>query len=60
MEDNNNISIEARRRAALAVTLLQGGTVEVLPSGEVMSQEENRDNGMSGIEVPNGKLAKEI
>lgn len=60
MEDNNNISIEARRRAALAETLLQGGTVEVLPSGEVMSQEENRDNGMSGIEVPNGKLAKEI
>ena len=58
--DSDKSSIEERRRAALAETLLQGGTVEVLPSGELVSQEESRENGMSCIEVPTGKLAKEV
>ena len=60
MENNNvnNDAIAARRRA-LAEALRQGEPVVVTPTGEVGQKEEMQDNGLSGIEVPQGKLAKE-
>lgn len=59
MDNNtNNDAIIARRRA-LAEALRQGEPVVVTPTGEVGTKEEVQDNGMSGIQVPDGKLAKE-
>ena len=55
--DNNEV-IAARRRA-LAEALRTGEPVVVTPSGEVEMKEEAQENGMSGIQVPDGKLAKE-
>lgn len=56
--ENNNDTVAARRRA-LAEALRQGEPVVVTPSGEVGTKEEMQDNGMSGIQVPDGKLARE-
>ena len=56
--DGNGKAIAARRRA-LAEALRQGEPVVVTPSGEVGQKDEMQDNGLSGIEVPQGKLAKE-
>lgn len=60
MENNNvnNDAIAARRRA-LAEALRQGEPVVVTPTGDVGQKDEMQDNGLSGIEVPQGKLAKE-
>ena len=60
MENNNvnNDAIAARRRA-LAEALRQGEPVVVTPTGEVGQKDEMQDNGLSGIEVPQGTLAKE-
>ena len=60
MDNNtvNNDAIAARRRA-LAEALRQGEPVVVTPTGEVGTKEEMQDNGLSGIQVPDGKLAKE-
>ena len=60
MDNNNNNpnsdAIAARRRA-LADALRQGEPVVVTPTGEVGKKEDMQDNGLSGIEVPDGKLA---
>jgi len=58
--DNNNTNSEAiaARRRALAEALRQGEPVMVTPTGEVGTNEEMQDNGLSGIQVPDGKLAK--
>ena len=54
---NSNNDAVAARRAALAQALRQGDDVVVTPSGEVNFQAEAEDNGQTGIQVPNGKLA---
>ena len=58
MDNNNNDTIAMRRRA-LAEALRTGEPVVVTPTGEVEMKEEAQQNGMSGIAVPDGKLAKE-
>lgn len=55
--DNNNSDIVAARRRALAEALRQGEPVVVSPTGEVGTKEEMQDQGMSAIQVPDGKLA---
>ena len=59
--DNNNANNDAiaARRRALAEALRQGEPVVVSPTGEVGTKEEMQDNGLSGIQVPDGKLARE-
>lgn len=57
MENNNNSDIVAARRRALAEALRNGDPVVVTPTGEVEFREEAVESGMSGIQVPDGKLA---
>lgn len=57
MDNNNNSDTVAARRRALAEALRNGDPVVVTPTGEVEFKEEAIDNGMSGIQVPDGKLA---
>lgn len=58
--DNNNVenndSVAARRRA-LSEALRSGEPVVVTASGEVGKKEDVADQGLSGIQVPDGKLA---
>lgn len=58
-EINNTASSDAiaARRQALAAALRQGETVVVTPTGEVGFKEEAEAQGLSSIEVPDGKLA---
>ena len=60
--NNNNVdsSVIAARRQALAEALRSGEPVVVTPTGEVEKKEDAQANGLSGIQVPDGKLAKEI
>ena len=60
--NNNNVdsSVIAARRQALAEALRSGEPVVVTPTGEVEKKEDAQGNGLSGIQVPDGKLAKEI
>lgn len=53
----NNSDVIAARRRALAEALRQGEPVVVTPTGEVGKQEDMQENGLSGIQVPDGKLA---
>lgn len=55
-ENSNNDAVAARRRA-LAEALRTGEPVVVTASGEVEKKTDADDQGMSGIQVPNGKLA---
>lgn len=55
---DNSDAIAARRKA-LAEALRTGEPVVVTPTGEVEFKEEAADNGIAGIQVPDGKLAKE-
>lgn len=61
MENSNNGNVNpdaiAARRRALAEALRTGAPVVVTATGEVEKKEEAEDQGMSGIQVPNGKLA---
>lgn len=59
--DNNTVNSDtiAARRRALAEAIRQGEPVVVTPSGEVGEKSEMQNSGLSGIEVPQGKLAKE-
>ena len=52
----NNDAIAARRRA-LAEALRNGDPVVVTATGEVEKREDADDQGLSGIQVPDGKLA---
>ena len=58
--DNQNNDAIAARRAALAEALRQGEPVVVAPTGEVEFKAEADLQGLSGIQVPNGKLAKGV
>jgi hypothetical protein len=53
---DNNEAIAARRRA-LAEALRTGEPVVVTASGEVEKRTDAEEDGLSGIQVPNGKLA---
>ena len=57
--DNNNINMDAvaARRRALAEALRTGEPVGVTATGEVEKKDDADDQGMSGIQVPSGKLA---
>lgn len=57
MDNNNNSDTVAARRRALAEALRNGEPVVVTPTGEVEFKEEAAESGMSGIQVPDGKLA---
>ena len=56
MSNTNSDAIAARRRA-LAEALRTGEPVVVTATGEVEKKDDAEDQGMSGIQVPNGKLA---
>lgn len=58
MDNNvvNNDAVAARRRA-LAEALRTGEPVVVTASGEVEKKDDATDQGLSGIQVPDGKLA---
>lgn len=55
-QNSGNDALAARRQA-LAAALRQGGDVVVTPTGEVEFKQEAEDQGLSNIEVPQGKLA---
>ena len=57
MDNNVNNDAVAARRRALAEALRIGEPVVVTPSGEVEKKDDAQDQGMGGIEVPQGKLA---
>lgn len=55
--DNNTSDAVAARRRALAEALRTGEPVVVTASGEVEKKDDAMDQGLSGIQVPDGKLA---
>lgn len=55
--DNGNGDAVAARRRALAEALRSGEPVVVTASGEVERKDEAQNQGLSGIQVPDGKLA---
>lgn len=57
MDNNTNNDAVAARRRALAEALRTGEPVVVTASGEVEKREDAQDQGLSGIQVPDGKLA---
>lgn len=57
MDNNVNNDAVAARRRALAEALRTGEPVVVTASGEVEKKEDAQDQGLSGIQVPDGKLA---
>lgn len=57
MDNNVNNDAVAARRRALAEALRTGEPVVVTASGEVEKKEDALDQGLSGIQVPDGKLA---
>ena len=57
MDNNVNNDAVAARRRALAEALRSGEPVVVTASGEVEKKEDATDQGISGIQVPDGKLA---
>lgn len=57
MDNNVNNDAVAARRRALAEALRSGEPVVVTASGEVEKKEDAQDQGLAGIQVPDGKLA---
>jgi len=57
MENTPNSDVIAARRRALAEAIRQGEPVVVTPTGAVEQQEDAQEMGLSGIRVPDGKLA---
>ena len=57
MDNNINNDAVAARRRALADALRTGEPVVVTASGEVEKKDDATDQGLSGIQVPDGKLA---
>ncbi len=57
--DNGKVNMDAiaARRRALAEALRSGAPVVVTASGEVEKKEDAAEQGLSGIKVPDGKLA---
>ena len=54
--ENNNEAVAARRRA-LAEALRTGEPVVVTASGEVEKKDDANEQGLSGMQLPDGKLA---
>ncbi len=57
MDNNVNNDAVAARRRALAEALRTGEPVVVTASGEVEKKDDAMEQGLSGIQVPDGKLA---
>lgn len=57
MDNNINNDAVAARRRALAEALRTGEPVVVTASGEVEKKDDATDQGLSDIQVPDGKLA---
>lgn len=57
MDNNSNNDAVAARRRALAEALRTGEPVVVTASGEVEKKDDAVDQGLAGIQVPDGKLA---
>ena len=57
MDNNVNNDAVAARRRALAEALRTGEPVVVTASGEVEKKDDAMDQGLAGIQVPDGKLA---
>lgn len=57
VNNNANSDAVAARRRALAEALRTGEPVVVTASGEVEKKDDATDQGLSGIQVPDGKLA---
>nr|DAZ40342.1 MAG TPA: Protein of unknown function DUF61 [Caudoviricetes sp.] len=57
MDNTTNNDAVAARRRALAEALRSGEPVVVTATGEVEKKDDADDQGMSGITVPQGKLA---
>lgn len=57
MDNNVNNDAVAARRRALAEALRTGEPVVVTASGEVEKKDDAQEQGLSGIQVPDGKLA---
>ena len=57
MDNNVNNDAVAARRRALAEALRTGEPVVVTASGEVEKKDDAVEQGLSGIQVPDGKLA---
>lgn len=57
MDNTTNNEAVAARRRALAEALRSGEPVVVTATGEVEKKDDADDQGMSGITVPQGKLA---
>ena len=57
MDNNVNNDAGAARRRALAEALRTGEPVVVTASGEVEKKDDAMEQGLSGIQVPDGKLA---
>lgn len=57
MDNNVNNDAVAARRRALAEALRSGEPVVVTASGEVEKKDDAVDQGLAGIQVPDGKLA---
>ena len=58
MDNNVNNDAVAARRRALAEALRSGEPVVVTASGEVEKKDDAMDQGLAGIQVPDGRLAK--
>ena len=57
MDNNVNNDAVAARRRALAEALRSGEPVVVTASGEVEKKDDAMDQGLAGLQVPDGKLA---
>ncbi len=57
MDSKMNSDAFAERRKALAEALRNGAPVVVTASGGVEMKSDAADQGLSGIQVPDGKLA---
>lgn len=57
VDNNANSEAVAARRRALAEALRTGAPVVVTASGEVEKKEDAQEQGLAGIQVPDGKLA---
>lgn len=57
MDNNVNNDAVAARRRALAEALRSGEPVVVTASGEIEKKDDAMDQGLAGIQVPDGKLA---
>ena len=57
MDNNVNNDAVAARRRALAEALRSGEPVVVTASGEVEKKDDAVEQGLSVIQVPDGKLA---